>query len=273
MKMKPRPAAEASEVPEDTLGARFTAARTELGWSVEDAARILRMRPGLVRDLEANNLQNFSHPSYARLSLLDYARLLRLPAEEIRPWLPDPGSPGSLDYQYLEQFADPKPAARREEVLEQTKPALPLFGLLQLLLFLVVIALLASGYILFLNLNRIAPNSSATPEATPIEEPSPAPLDEVMIGLDEALLEAASPPSPAIPEPKPTPLQVDLHSPTTLPETTPAPLTEEVTLEIRTALPIDPAAPTLEDTTEPSPIPVAVPVPAPSPESTPQATP
>lgn len=268
MNMKSRPAAVASEVPEDTLGARFTAARNALGWTVEDAARILRMRPGLLRDLEANNLQNFSHPTYARLSLLDYARLLRLRADEVRPWLPDPGSPGSLDYQYLEQFADPKPAARREEILEQTQPARPLFGLFQFLLFLLVIALLASGYILFLNLSRITP-SSAPHEVTPAEEPSPAPLDDIIIGLDEALLEAAPLPSPASPEPEPSPIQVDLHSPANLPEATPPPLTEEVTLEIRPALPLAPEAPALDTATQPSSVPVAVPLPASSPTPTP----
>lgn len=234
MKKKARPAAEVTEVPEDTLGARFTAARTALGWTVEDAARILRMRPGLVRDLEANNLQNFSHPSYARLSLLDYARLLRLPLEEIRPWLPDPGSPGSLDYQYLEQFSDPKPAARREEVLEQAKPARPLLGFLQVVLFLIVIGLLAYGYIFFLNLNRIASPAQAGP--TPAAA-SPTP-EEIMVGVDEALLEASSLPSPALDAEY---LRVELHQPEAAPDSTPLPLHEAVTLEIRAALPVDEA--------------------------------
>lgn len=221
-----------NESSEETIGGRFVAAREAMGWTVEDAARILRMRPGLVRDLEANNLQNFSHPSYARLSLLDYARLLRVPVDEIRPWLPDPGSPGSGDYQYLEQFADPKPAARREEVLEQSKPARPIFGFIQILVFLAVIGLLAYGYIFFLNLNRIT-TSGTSPE--PVEEPEPTPAN-IMVGVDESFVESPGLSSPALDAEY---LEVNLHVPEGMVEATPAPLTETVTLEIRAALPVE----------------------------------
>lgn len=223
----------------ETLGARFVAARTALGWTVEDAAQVLRMRPGLVRDLEANNLQNFSHPSYARLSLLGYARLLRLPLDEVRPWLPDPGSPGERDYQYLEQFDDPKPAARREEVLEQAKAARPLFGLLQIIVFLVVVGLLVYGYIFVLNLNRIGP--AGGPPHPPMETEEAAESSAQAAGTPvstgiEVPVEAVGVVSPALDAEY---LQVDLLNPEAArAEETPVPLEQTVNLEIRAALPV-----------------------------------
>ena len=186
-KKKKSESAEApAPAPADTIGRKFSHAREALGLTVEDAAHVLRMRVSLVRDLENDDLQNFSHPSYARLSLLDYARFLRISDAEVRPWLPDPGSPMTSHYQYLDRFADPEPAARREDVLEQSRRHNPLAGVVRLLLIVAVLAVVAYGALLVTNLTRIThtggnestmpPGSPATSE--PATEPAALPSPE-----------------------------------------------------------------------------------------------
>lgn len=174
-KSAPPKAPEELEDPETpaTLGKKFSTARKAQGMTVEDAAKILRLRPGLVREMEEDDLQSFSHASYARLSMLDYGRLLRLSEEEIRPWLPEIGPPSTAEHSYLDHYADPRAATRRQEFAAQTRSSgNPLSGILRIIGFVLLLVFIAWGYIFFQNLQRIrASEESVIPEqAIPAEE-------------------------------------------------------------------------------------------------------
>ncbi len=145
-----------------TLGMKLLQAREAAGLSIEEVANILRMRLTLVRAMESDDLTSFSHPSYARLSLLDYTRFLRIPTEEIRDWLPDIGGPSIDGCNYLDNFSELRPAARRQEMLDKEKSAQnPLTIVIRIILLVVILGLLAAGYVLYRNLGRIsAPSES-----------------------------------------------------------------------------------------------------------------
>jgi len=85
-----------------TLGAFLLSVREERGLPIEQAAHDTRIRAQRLREIENDDLSHFSHPSYARLFLVDYAKYLGVPFQEIRSLLPDVGECGSEGYQYLQ---------------------------------------------------------------------------------------------------------------------------------------------------------------------------
>lgn len=98
-----------------SLGALLSDLREQLGISVEEASRDTRIRADFLRDMEANQLYRFSHPSYARLFLRDYAKYLGMPAEQLRDLLPETGQCVSDGYSYLSSMEQDtaKPGASR----------------------------------------------------------------------------------------------------------------------------------------------------------------
>ena len=99
-----------------TIGAILSAVREERGVPIEQAARDTRIRAQRLREIESDDFSHFSHPSYARLFLVDYAKYLGISLAEIRSLLPDPGECGTEGYQYLQEIpGEPTPSrvARR----------------------------------------------------------------------------------------------------------------------------------------------------------------
>jgi len=194
-KPAPAKAPEELEDPEApaTLGRKFSTAREAQGMTVEDVAKILRLRPGLVREMEEDDLQSFTHASYARLSMLDYGRLLRLSEEEIRPWLPEIGPPSTAEHTYLDHYSDPRAATRRQELAAQSRSGgNPVSGLLRIVGLVLLLIAIAWIYIFIQNLQRIrateesrlpqpVPEQSRVVEEEPVLEPTAGPsafLDE-----------------------------------------------------------------------------------------------
>lgn len=95
-----------------TIGALLLAVREERGVPIEQAARDTRIRTQRLREIESDDFSHFSHPSYARLFLVDYAKYLGLSLPEIRSLLPDPGECGTEGYQYLQEIPGEPTAAR-----------------------------------------------------------------------------------------------------------------------------------------------------------------
>ena len=87
------------------LGAQFTAARERRGWSLEQVSREMHVRVERLREIENDDYSQFSHPSYARMYAIDYAKYLGIPVVRIRRLLPDRGVCGSGGYQYLQDAA------------------------------------------------------------------------------------------------------------------------------------------------------------------------
>jgi cytoskeletal protein RodZ len=83
------------------IGARLAARRLKAGITIDKAAKDTRIPVSRLREIEADDLSTFAHPTYARLFLIDYANYLRVPLEEIRAYLPGSAKLGSTDNQYL----------------------------------------------------------------------------------------------------------------------------------------------------------------------------
>lgn len=149
-----------------TLGAQFAAAREARGLPLEKAAHETRIRVQRLREIENDDLSHFSHPSYARMFLIDYAKYLGIPVNEIRDFLPAPGVCGTEGYQYLQEseervvYRPIRPARQRRLV-----PAL--VGAMAL------IACLVGGFQLFVTLRKLdrieLGKATVAPAAVPVE--------------------------------------------------------------------------------------------------------
>lgn len=99
MSSTPNPSQEKSE---STIGAVLTLARTQKGLPLEKAAHDTRIRTQRLREIESDDFSQFSHPNYARLFMMDYAKYLGVPVASIRGLLPERGECGAEGYQYLQ---------------------------------------------------------------------------------------------------------------------------------------------------------------------------
>jgi len=76
------------------LGRRLTEERVERGWSVQDVARELRLSPFQVNALENGSYDELPGDTYVRGYLRAYARLLRIPVDQVLS-LHSQASPGA----------------------------------------------------------------------------------------------------------------------------------------------------------------------------------
>ena len=60
-----------------SLGAQFAAAREKRGLSIEKVSSETHIRVQRLREIERDDYSQFSHPSYARMYAIDYAKYLR----------------------------------------------------------------------------------------------------------------------------------------------------------------------------------------------------
>ena len=89
------------DTPDFFVGARLGGARIKAGITLEKAAKDTRIRVQRLREIEADDFSGFAHPTYSRLFLLDYAEYLGIPADEIRPLLPDRAGAAGGGFQYI----------------------------------------------------------------------------------------------------------------------------------------------------------------------------
>jgi cytoskeleton protein RodZ len=86
-----------------SLGAQFAAAREKRGLTLERASSETCIRAERLREIERDDYSHFSHPSYARMFAIDYARYLGIPISRVRRLLPESGQSGGEGYQYLRE--------------------------------------------------------------------------------------------------------------------------------------------------------------------------
>lgn len=249
------------EIPEfdqseaSTIGKRFVKEREKMKLTVDDVAKSLRMRPDVVRELENDDLSSFSHASYARLTLLGYARFLHIPETEVLPWLPEAGGFSMDEHTYLDHYVTLSDHGKKNQFEDPKKPRPnPLVRIFKLLLLFVFFVVIAYAYRLYINMERIQGGGkkaggkpvtvSERGDKQANAEPSVGGQGEGRQGQlpkTEAAAEVASPqavealpvaPLPEVVIPTPTPVPV--------PEATPVP-SPAATPVVKAALPVKPA--------------------------------
>lgn len=158
---------------ESTIGTILAAAREQKGLPLEKAAHDTRIRTSRLREIEADDFSQFSHPNYARMFLLDYAKYLDVPSPSIKRLLPERGECGAEGYQYLQE--NPSEAVLQPQRLARRRRR-----------FLPVLATVAGLVILgFLGLQVVIFKSKFDRVNT-----APHPARESLIQEDKALLES-----------------------------------------------------------------------------------
>ncbi len=176
---------------EDTgtsLGALLAAARERRGLPLEQAAHETRIRVQRLRDIESDDLSQFSHPSYARMFIVDYARYLGVPPEEIRDLLPESGACGIEGYQYLQETpVDAKQFAVRP--LRPRRSLVPVFAVLAAFLVLGLGGL--KVWKTMRDIDRLGLDRIAREDSTILDQPETGVSE-----ISESVQEAPLPPEP-----------------------------------------------------------------------------
>jgi len=188
------------------LGRKFQEARKARNLSLEEAARLTRIRQSRLAEIEADDFSNFPSLAYAKGFLQIYGKFLEV---DVSPYLDAFETSGHLTvdgYSYLQD--SPAPKAPRTPLARRTENSRP-----SLVPFVIGMAILVAGFwfLRFIsNLQRITPRppeaaASATPSPTAatIVAPRAQPVES------PAQVAATAPPiknTPSIAAPPPTPV-------------------------------------------------------------------
>src|SRR5437763_2542362 len=187
------------------LGKKFQDARLARGLTLDEAARLTKLRPSRLAEIEADDCSQFPSLAYAKGFLLIYGKFLDV---DVTPYLDvsETSREVTVDgYSYLQDQPAPKarrvrttraPVVRRQRTSRDRRSPFPL---------LIGIGVIVVGFVLMrliMNIQRIAPHQmvgvpqpttaqSAPPQAPPAASVAPAPS------------RAASPPPAAVVEAPP----------------------------------------------------------------------
>ncbi len=177
------------------IGARLAARRQKVGIPIEKAAKDTRIPVTRLRAIECDDFSSFSHPTYARLFLTDYANYLGVPLEDIREYLPGVKGLGSADNNYLNVLLS-KPGFLQGDQFKSIRRLLFAVGAL-----LAALILIAAGIYIWRGWKKIervqpaAPPAESTPAPVEALEPLPTPIP---------VIESTTTPTPT---PEPTPVE------------------------------------------------------------------
>ena len=191
------------DTPDFFVGARLGGARVKAGISLEKAAKDTRIRVQRLREIEADDFSGFTHPTYSRLFLLDYAEYLGIDAEEIRPLLPDRAGAAGGGFQYINMLTREPLSAAAVPMQHKRRVLLRIF-----VAFGLTFLLAAAGIFVYLTVKKIERVTGSTPlSETAVTEPpaaSPAAIGEPQppSPAESASVENALPAMPAPPAPR-----------------------------------------------------------------------
>jgi cytoskeleton protein RodZ len=219
------------------LGRKFQEARKARNLSLEEAARLTRIRQSRLAEIEADDFSNFPSLAYAKGFLQIYGKFLEV---DVSPYLDFFETSGHLTvdgYSYLQDAPAPKaPRAAATRRTENTRPSL--------VPFLIGIVILVAGFwfLRFIsNLQRITPRppeTAATVTPSPTEAAATIVAPRALPVESPARVAATAPPAKTtatIAAPAATPV------PTAIAVETPAlPAPRAVEPEVRRAVPVRP---------------------------------
>src|SRR5712692_2431795 len=153
------------------LGKKFQEARRARNLTLDEAARMTKIRPARLAEIEADDFSQFPSLAYAKGFLLIYGKFLDV---DVTPYLDafEDSERVTVDgYSYLQENPPPKPVSApvvRRSSRERISPMPLIFGILVL-----VVGFLGMKFVM--NLQRLAPGHAAQPTAQVSPSASPLP--------------------------------------------------------------------------------------------------
>lgn len=180
------------------IGEKFQKARLARNLTLEEAARMTKIRPGKLAEIEAEDFSHFPSLAYAKGFLLIYGKFLNI---DVTPYLEafETSDQVTVDgYSYLQDNPAPKP--RRVEVV----PRRPSGNKSSLLPLVIGVVVLIAGFTLlrlFMDLRRIKNPSARDTQALAAATATPLPSAPAMSGniVAPRALPADSTPAPTAP--------------------------------------------------------------------------
>ncbi|HMJ06568.1 MAG TPA: helix-turn-helix domain-containing protein [Chthoniobacterales bacterium] len=220
------------------LGEKFTRARQERNLTLEEAARMTKIRPTKLAEIEAEDFSQFPSLAYAKGFILIYGKFLNV---DVSPYLEafETSEHVTVDgYSYLQD--NPAPAPRRTEVVRKV-PSGSKNSLLPLAIGVVILVVGFSVLKWVMNMRRINPSR----DSQSLVQASPSPFASTTPGgiIAPRALAADSTPAPTPPAfaPAPAIAQASPSAPPTAAAASPAiptPVTEIDEQEVRRAEPV-----------------------------------
>jgi len=197
-----------------SVGKKLQQARISKQLSVEEAARVTRIRPDKLIDLEEDNYANFPSMSYAKGFLLLYARFLGVDVHDFADSLHAPNPVSTEEYEYLNAGASAQPGPPRGRPYYFSPRRERRTTLLPVIVIGLLIGVISLAFYLYVNFLRIGPldevgeKSAASPAASPaistlpppaVATPipaTPAPIPPALRSSPPALVASATPSAP-----------------------------------------------------------------------------
>lgn len=165
---------------EGSIGNALRDARLKKHLTVEEVARVTKMRPDRITDLERDDYMRFPNIAYARSFLVLYAKFLGVDIKQY-PTVEVGSTVGLGDYQYLRSEETEQPSRTRPSMEPSGPPKKPRW----LIAFFVLIVMAALGalagfYVMnFLRLGPLLEKKDAEALNAPMPVPSATPAPEV----------------------------------------------------------------------------------------------
>jgi len=234
------------------IGEKFQKARLARNLTLEEAARMTKIRPAKLAEIEAEDFSHFPSLAYAKGFLLIYGKFLNV---DVSPYLEafETSEHVTVDgYSYLQD--NPAPTPRRTEIIRKSSGNKS--SLMPLVIGIVVLVAGFSLLKLMMDIRRIKPGSQRDAQALAVATPAPVAEIPGRIVAPRALPADSTPAPTAIAmAPTATPTAIETPQPTIVAVATPEPAEPEV----RRAEPVNPTDLAKAQTA------VASPVPSPSP--------
>jgi cytoskeletal protein RodZ len=191
------------------LGKKFQDARLARGLTLDEAARLTKIRPSRLAEIEADDFSQFPSLAYAKGFLLIYGKFLDV---DVTPYLDvfETSREVTVDgYSYLQDQPAPKrrrvrttraPVVRRQRTSGDRRSPFPIF---------IAVGVIVVGFILMrliMNIQRIAPHQMVgVPQPATAQSPTPqaAPTQASVAPVAPAPSRAPSPPPAAVAEAQP----------------------------------------------------------------------
>lgn len=212
------------------LGKQFQDARLARGLTLDEAARLTKIRPSRLAEIEADDFSNFPSLAYAKGFLQIYGKFLDV---DVSAYLEafETSEQVTIDgYSYLQEAEPaPQPQRTRAPAVQRTKSDRP-----SLLPLIIGVVLLGGGLFigkLFLDISRLTPRDAKTAASSPSPSISPA-------GPQIAVASAPAPPPPVAAPPAQTPAAAPPVVAEVPPSPTPAAMAAPTEPQVRRAEPV-----------------------------------